>query len=135
MSGAASNFGPEPCVGIFWGVAQTCGMALVTDATALPAAEPYGDFLTHPRGHYEIWEEWRLLGPAGLARRGLPAAIAFREYEEFPRGRIVFDTRESAFIVYADRGLRNPAMAARIVHAFGLGGQRWTMRADPHYRA
>ena len=67
-----------PNVGIFWGV-PAGHVALVTDATPLAAAEPYGDFLTHPRGHCEVWEGWRRLGPAGLARRGLPLAVAFFE--------------------------------------------------------
>lgn len=49
---------------------------LVTDLTPLAEAEPYGAFLTHPRGHYEVWEGWRRLGPAGLARRGLPVLVA-----------------------------------------------------------
>lgn len=60
-------------------------------------AEPYGDFLTHSQGHFEVWEGWQRLGPAGLARRGLPAAIACREYDEFPRGRIVFSKARAAF--------------------------------------
>ena len=66
-------------------------LLLVTDHTSLAEAERYGDFLTHLRGHHDVWKRWRRLGPAGLARRGLPAAIAWHEYEHFPRGRVVFD--------------------------------------------
>ena len=97
-------------VGIVWGVRYGGGpLRVAVDSTPLVAAEPYGDFLTHPRGHHEVWEGWRRLGPAGLARRGLPAAIVWHEYEHFPRGRVVFDTRSSRFTLYADRKLQAPS--------------------------
>ncbi len=133
MSNDRAETEPRPCVGIFWVVPDGRGTEILTEATPLAAAEPYGDFLTHSRGHYEVWEAWQRLGPAGLARRGLPAAIAFREYEEFPRGRIVYDTRERLFVVYADRKLQNPAMVARIIAGFGLDGERTAVRSDAHY--
>ena len=103
-----------PCVGIVWAVADGSGpLLLITDLTPLAEAEPYGDFLTHPHGHHEVWEGWRRLGPAGLARRGLPALIAWHEYEHFPRGRVVFDTITDRFTLYSDRRLQPPAVLRR----------------------
>ena len=125
-----------PRVGIVWGVRGGGGpSALVLDRTPLAAAEPYGDFLTHPRGHHEVWEGWRRLGPAGLARRGLPAAIAWHEYEHFPRGRAVFDARTGRFTLYADRRLQTPTVLPRVLRAFGLDPARCDARSGPHYRA
>lgn len=70
----------SPCVGIVRGVRDDAGpLLLVTGRTPLTAAETYGNFLTHPRGHHAAWEGWRRLGPAGLARRGLPTVIAWHE--------------------------------------------------------
>lgn len=124
-----------PRVGIFWGVPAADGsLALITDHTSLSEAETYGAFLTHPRGHYEVWEAWRRLGPAGLRRRGLPPAIAWHEYEECPRGRIVYDREAKRFVVYADRQLQGAALIARIVEAFGLCNQRYNVQSDAHYR-
>ena len=125
-----------PCVGIVWGVRDNGGpFLLVTERTPLGRAEAYGEFLTHPRGHYEVWEGWRRLGPAGLARRGLPALIAWHEYEQFPRGRVVFSKTTGRFTLYADRALQARAVLRRVLCAFGLEPGRCAVRPDPHYRA
>jgi len=56
----SDQFAPRqssPAVGIVWGVRDGNGpRRIVIDGTPLGKAEPYGDFLTHPRGHYEVWE-------------------------------------------------------------------------------
>lgn len=125
-----------PCVGIIWGVPDGHGpLRLVTDCIPLAQAETYGDCLTLPRGHHEVWESWRRLGPARLARRGLPALIAWHEYEHFPRGRVVFDTRTARFTFYADRKLQAPTVLRRVLHAFDLDTARCEVQSDPHYRA
>lgn len=121
-------------VGIFWAVPAPGGTQLVTQASSLADAEPYGDNLTHPNGHYEAWSAWQRLGPIGLVRHGLPAAIAWHEYEELPRGRVVFSVPDTAFTVYADCRLLEPAMQARIFATFRLPGTATTWRTDPHYR-
>ena len=124
-----------PSLGIVWGVQDGTGpLRLVTDRTSLAEAEPYGDFLTHPRGHHDVWEGWRRLGPTGLARRGLPAIIAWHEYEHFPRGRVVFDTRSGRFTLYADRKLQAPRILRQVLRTFGLDPARCGVQSDPHYR-
>ena len=76
---------PPPSVGIFWGLRERDGpWELVYAALPLSEAEPYGDCLTYPGAHYDVWEGWRRLRPAGLRKRGLPAMIASHEYEHFP---------------------------------------------------
>jgi hypothetical protein len=125
-------------VGIFWGVANDsekgAQFTIVADTTDLASAEPYGTFLTHPRGHFDVWEQWRKLAPVGLKRQGLPVAIAWHEYEEFPRGRIVYCTVTEEFTIYADRKLQSPIIVAEIVRAFGLEDARCQVKSDAHYR-
>lgn len=124
-----------PCVGIVWAISDGNDPPLLAaDLTPLAEAEAYGEFLTHPRGHHKVWEGWRRLGPAGLARRGLPALIAWHEYEHFPRGRVVFDTTTGRFTLYADRRLQAPAVLPQALRAFGLDPARCAVRSDPHYR-
>lgn len=122
-------------VGIVWGIQDQNGpMRLVIESTPLAEAEPYGDFLTHPRGHYEVWEGWRQLGPAGLARCGLPTIIAWHEYEHFPRGRVVFNTPSRRFTLYADRKLQGASALLRALHVFGLDPKLCDVQSDQHYR-
>lgn len=124
-----------PRVGIFWSIPQVgAGQILVADMTSLAEAEPYGDFLTHPRGHYEVWENWRRLGPERLRRRGLPAEITWHEYEHFPRGRIVFHVPASTFLVYADPVLHSAKSLAQIEALFSLAWNKFIVKTDEHYR-
>jgi hypothetical protein len=80
--------GEAPHLGIFW-VAQTPD----GEARLLAAgdqAEPYGDCLTYGPGHYETWAHWRRNRSVEPALRAL---VRSYEYEDWPRGRIVFDGR------------------------------------------
>ena len=130
----SEDFGPG-CVGIVWAVKDNGAIQLVTEATALPDAEVYGDFLTHPNGHHETWESWRALGPRGLVQRGLPAAIAWSEYEQFPRGRVVFHMPSRRFTVYADRHLHAASLPQKMFEAFALPADRTSLQLDAHYRS
>lgn len=125
----------SPSVGIVWGVSDKGKLQLVTDLTPLAKAEPYGDCQTHPHGHYDVREGWRRLGSSGLVNRGLPAAIAWNEYEHFPRGRVVFNTISEQFTLYADRQLQAPPNLGQILAAFGLDPAKCDIRSDTHYRS
>lgn len=103
----------EPSVGIFWRVANI----LVIDRSTLEEAEAYGDCITHARGHYECWQKWRALGGTGLATKGYPAAIASTEYDEWPRGRIVYEAPANRFVLYADRRLQHPDIVTVLICA------------------
>jgi hypothetical protein len=123
-----------PCVGIFWIVPDENDQAfLIFERTPLDRATPYGDFLTHDGGHYEYWTELAALGPEGLRRLGLPTAPTSHEYEEFPRGRVVYHVPDERFTVYLDRKLFVPDYVEMIVVAFDLPRGRYDLRSDPHY--
>ena len=110
----------EPRVGIFWLVD---GKTLI-DSTSLSEAEPYGDHLTHPRGHIDVWEQWRLSGK-------VPAES---EYEEFPRGRVMYNAKTRRFMLLADRCiLRDKNVVRRIMSELKLPRNTAT-DTDSHYR-
>src|SRR5690242_1185265 len=78
-----------PRVGIFWFYKGK----LIIDSTPLSAAEQYGEFLGHPASHIDHW--------ANLQRTGVvPPEV---EYEEAPRGRVVYHRRLETFTLLADK--------------------------------
>jgi hypothetical protein len=92
----------EPQVGIFWLV----GGKLLINSTPLSAAEPYGVHLIHPRSHLEGWTL--------LQRTGKVPSES--EYEEFPRGRVIYGTKTRRFTLLADEvRLRQPLSLLRLL--------------------
>ncbi len=122
----------RPSVGIFWRV----NGFLVIDRSTLDEAEPYGECITHAAGHYERWQEWQALGGARRAAAGYPDRIASTEYDQWPRGRIVYETPTHHFVIYADRRLQKPDIIDALKTVFGLTGSEFIVRirSDSHYR-
>jgi hypothetical protein len=122
-----------PAVGIFWVIAESGGPTmLLVDLAPLDEAEPYGDFLTHG-GHYDHWLSLARLGAGALRRRGLPTAPTWSEYEEWPRGRVVYHVVARRFTVYVDRQLRKASWPTLIARRFGLPEDGFDLAGDPHY--
>jgi hypothetical protein len=122
-----------PHVGIFWVVQTPNGeVKLLTASCPLDQAEPYGDCLTYGPGHYETWAHWRRDRTVDPALRAL---VRSYEYEDWPRGRIVFDRSRDLFVLYADRKLLTPATIARIETQFHLPEERTESQSDFHYQS
>lgn len=118
----ASQFksGLEPHVAIFWRLDGK----LLTDSTPLDRAEPYGDHLTHPRSHIDVWDSWQRLGK-------VPVDVP---YEEPPRGRVVFNRKTSQSELLADKCiLERKSVVAEITKGLGLP-KNVTLGSDSHYR-
>jgi hypothetical protein len=110
----------EPCVGIFW----LLDGKIIIDATPLSRAESYGTALTHPTGHDDYWSHLQHTG-------AVPAEV---EYEELPRGRVVFDGREQRFTLYADACiLREKSVVKKLMSLMHLPDDT-ALSTDPHYR-
>ena len=125
--------GATPQLGIFWVVQSPDGEArLLIVGCPLDQAEAYGDCLTYGPGHYETWDHWRGDKTVYPALRGIARSY---EYEDWPRGRIVFDRLRDLFILYADRKLLTPATIARLGTQFLLPTERTEIHSDLHYKS
>src|SRR5664280_526824 len=110
----------QQMVGIFW----LFQGRLIIDASSLSEAEPYGDCLTHRNSHIDYWTGQQCLGT-------VPLDV---EYEEPPRGRVVYNAKAQKFHLLADRCiLKDPATVARVMIAMHLPVNT-IVDADPHYK-
>lgn len=117
----SENMNTKPNVGIFWLV----GEKLIIDLTPISHAETYGDCLGHPTSHLDYWTE--------LQRTGIISADS--EYEDAPRGRIVFNSRDGQYILYADKCIREKSNVVRkILRDFCLPEDGTVLSSDEHYR-
>jgi hypothetical protein len=119
-------------LGIFWVIPHPqSGIAIISSQTPLDEAEEYGDCLTSPVAHIDAWEATKR-GKLMLASldASIRAVIAAAEYEDWPRGRIVFDRSINNFIAYADR--QAMPYAAQIRACFTLPNTT-IFRTDLHY--
>jgi hypothetical protein len=111
----------SPKVGIFWLVKGR----LVFDTTPLAEAESYGDCKGHSRGHVD---RWRQMQNGGMAPNDA-------EYEQFPRGRIVYNMKTEKFMLLADRCiLKKRNLVKKIMKEMQLPPTITECGTDEHYR-
>ncbi len=121
------------CVGPYWFARDSSEtILLIAHRCALADAEEYGDCLTCPHGHYDLWEGWR----AGPAPEGLTTIVRDAEYEDWPRGRVVFDFVQHRFIVHGDRQIFEHKLEIRIMEHFGIPADaNVEFSKDGHYQS
>lgn len=129
---AAGTIPKDACIGPYWFVQDNSRrILLVAGRCQLAGAEKYGDCLTSPHGHYDLWESWRAGSPPG----GLAAIVREAEYEEWPRGRVVFNFVRSQFIVYGDKQVFEHKLQDRLLEHFGIPADRVEFSKDEHYQS
>lgn len=107
-------------VGIFFLVSEK----LLFETTPMMQGEEYGSCRTHSRGHPEFWDE--------LVRAG---TVPDSEYDEYPRGRVVFDSGIQQYTIYADRCiLKDKSLITRILREMQLPKNHAVTATDSHYR-
>lgn len=107
-------------VGIFWLVKNR----LLMRASSLDEAEAYGECLVHGQSHIRCWEALKHTGEVSQDS----------EYDDFPRGRVTFNTREELFYLFADNCIRRSSTRiARIIRFMHLQSNT-VVASDLHYR-
>lgn len=110
----------EPMVGIFWLI----NGKLILDGVPVSSAERYGAVLGYPTGHVDYW--------AKLQRDGVvPVEV---EYEEHPRGRVLYHAEKEEFVLLADKCiLLHKKAVCEVRRAFSLPDST-VPETDCHYR-
>jgi len=121
------------CLGIFWVVQMPeAEPRLLAAGCRWTKPSRMVNCLSYSAGHYETWAHWRRDRTVDPALR---AIVGSYEYENWPRGRIVFDRSRDQFILYADRKLMAPAMIEGIATQFHLPEGRTEIQGNFHYQS
>jgi len=122
-------------VGPFWMVEDRGVGALIAHAFPLADAQPYDHMLTDDTGHFEYWSVLARRGASALRRAGIPSAPVWSEYEEWPRGRVLYDRTARRFVIRADRQLHGPAFVRLIAERFHIAADDALILPDEHYQS
>jgi len=122
-------------VGPFWVVEADGHAAIIAVAVPLDRADIYGDMLTVDTGHLEYWTQLARSGTRALREAGIPTAPVWSEYEEWPRGRVLYDRMAKRFVIRADKQLHRPEFVRLIADRFCVGMNEVTVLSDDHYRS
>jgi hypothetical protein len=122
-------------LGPFWVVEDRGKSALIAHAVPLGKADPYGDMLTVDMGHFEYWSVLARRGAPALRKAGIPTAPVWSEYEEWPRGRVLYDRVVRRFVIRADRQLHRPVFVRLIGERFRIAMEDAMILTDDHYRS
>jgi hypothetical protein len=108
-----------PEVGIFWVIEEEP----LIEKTPLNEDGERVDFFA-PKSHSETWPTLQRIGVVPRNSK----------YEDYPRGRVVYDNETRSFTFLADECiLRDAQMVQKILSSFRLPSQTKT-ESDPHYK-
>jgi hypothetical protein len=106
------------------GIVYVVGRKLWIDATPLGGAGNFGDFAIRERDHHEYWAQLVSSGAAPDA-----------EYEEYPRGRVAYNTKTGKYTLLADRCiLGRKSLVRKILSRLHLPPNETEIGTDSHYR-
>jgi len=107
-------------VGIFW----IYKGRILSDSVPWSEGERYGEFVNGLSDHCTHWTTFQ---------RQLPELRRY-EYEQVPRGRVIFNTLTATFTVYGSaRFVRNSVQRALVLDSFHLPPGNTRFAADEHY--
>jgi hypothetical protein len=110
--------GPE--VGVFWLYKGN----VLSFSQSLDEAEDFAGYKTFGTGHDKVWLNYQR---AGIVPRDL-------DYDEIPRGRIVYSIKKREFILYADACIqKNKRAMSTIMKDFHLRAANTKVESDEHY--
>jgi len=75
--------------------------------------------------HYQVWDEIKNKHPK----------LYLFEYEDIPRGRIVYNIKENKFIIYCNENILHDGLSKKIIlENFDLLKEQVVFKKDEHYK-
>jgi hypothetical protein len=118
-----SPAGPE--VGIFWFIQEPGKVpTLLGSGAAIGDGKPYGEYINYPGEHSEYWLE---INPR------LPPFFLHCGPKDWPRGRVIYNTKTQRFDVNLNEQLQTPKLEAEILTYFNLPAAKTSFASDSYY--
>jgi hypothetical protein len=111
-------------IGIFWFYQDT----LI--CKKMPLAESQLDSLGFHDSPFQHIQEWEV---KTIYLANHPELFG-TEYQELPRGRVVYSSKKRMFTVYADKACLTKKAKNKIIEYFNLPKEKTVFRSDPHYQ-
>jgi len=119
MNGLAAALIPR--IGIFW----IFEGKIYTKTKCLQDIKAVNGFKDVDYAHYKIWDEILLQ----------QREIYLYEYEDIPRGRVIYDIKNVEYIVYSNEDIINSNEAKNLItEAFNLNKEQILFQYDAHYK-
>lgn len=108
-------------VGVFWIYKQQLYFkSIITDNV-----KSINNFIDSDFAHYEVWDE--------ISSQNKDFYLY--EYEDIPRGRVVYDAKNAEYIVYAnDDIIISKEAKSLIINGFNLLNDKVLFKYDAHYK-
>lgn len=109
-------------IGIFW-VYKNTVLGITEDISQ--GFKGYNGLIDSNFDHVNIWEMLE------LKKQFLE--LQNMEYEQIPRGRILFSSKQNKHIIYMDKTLFESAIKQKIAEFFDVNLSQVIWKKDPHY--
>ncbi|EHP30515.1 hypothetical protein SMGD1_1992 [Sulfurimonas gotlandica GD1] len=108
-------------VGVFWIYKQEIYLKCIS----IDTVKVINNFIDSDFAHYQIWDEISLQNKD----------FYLYEYEDIPRGRVIYDVENLRYIVYSNDNIINSSEAKKlIIEAFNLNESNVLFQYDMHYK-
>ena len=109
-----------PSVGIFWFFRGE----IIADAIPVTQGDECGKFINHPLSHHDFWN----------AHRKKDRRLNAYDYDQVPRGRVLYDKEEDRYLVYgSERFIQDEAQRTLVCSTFLLVPTKTFFKAEKPY--
>ena len=108
-------------IGVFWIFEKR----VFSETQKLKDIKSINGFKDSDLSHYQVWDK---------VKKQHPKFYLYR-YEDIPRGRVVYNTKENQFIIYCNENILQDTISKKLIlENFQLLNENSIFKEDEHYR-
>jgi len=108
-------------IGVFWIFENK----VFIETQKLKDIKSINEFKDSNLSHYQVWDKVKNQHPK----------LYLYEYEDIPRGRVVYDIEENQFIIYCNENILKDTISKKLVlEKFQISDENVIFKKDEHYK-